>query len=368
MPLTIQARSRVGAAVSLGLILTGMNGCSGVPGQQPDATGSVGQGIEATFVALAGQGNSNTFTVIDSGFGYAALLAPEGSCGLTFISKHYGITAGHCVGGMAYGGGKPVYEAVTNTALTWSAVTNAGTVTGNWPGWTTGSPLTAAQGYNVTASVGILKYRCGTGGEDPSPTPNCTDPATMADSGMDIALIYDPWRTATSYVTVNTGDPSTVGTSIWFMWMHEVLGLPISGDPNTNPQWRYYGYYNRADEGNPTTYHDPYNFHYTNESSAQFLPLLSYAWPNGTNYTLTERFGAPTNGTWVDAPICHGTSGSGLYMSGTSTLIGPALQGNGADVTLCSMGNVAPGGTNTMFGNANITRVLETWVIGQGDR
>jgi hypothetical protein len=288
--------------------------------------------------------------------------------------------AAHCVGTSAANGNhyapSTLYPQEVDQILTPNlnllSVINASSVSGAWPNWSV-STLGAADGYIKTPMTCYVAYRCAQI-DGPNPIPNC-GPGTSfgAAAGSDIALMYCPGRTATSYVTVNTGNPTS--GSILVNWFHEVLDLdiaPNTGLPPHTPQanWFNYGFYDGTTAN---------NYHYTNSANSNALPLQSAAFPNnGANYKITGSVGTvgtSGSGSYTDAIACHGTSGSGVFMNGTTTLLGPALQnGDGSLWTnrLCAdafnAASTTPGQKNMNFGGAAVTRALESLSIIAADR
>jgi hypothetical protein len=58
-------------------------------------------------------------------------------------------------------------------------------------------------------------------------------------------------------------------------------------------------------------------------------------------------------------PACHGTSGSGVFRTNASALLGP-VQNPAGPAELCHRWDlVTPGNTYSSYGNAPITRALE---------
>jgi hypothetical protein len=321
--------------------------------------------IQAAYVAVQGQtgGFAKILTSLSSDI-YSVTRIPGGSCGVTFISKAYAITAAHCVGGVAnYNTFFEADRIMTTNLNTGTPLTQSESVSGTYPNWTVGHTLTGSDGYATTPWSCKIVYRCSASGD--LPTPNCTDAATSSINGKDIALIVCPNRPvggSTGFVTVNTGNPSSGGVVV--NWFHEVLNLQTSSSDSQHNvptgNWTHYG--NR--DANYLTS----NFHYNAEQSLKFLPLQSAQWPDGTNYSINSG-GLGTDVTWNDVPACHGMSGSGSFINGTSTLLGPVTFGGALGTQLCaSMTTLSHGGAYMAYGNAPTTRVLEALPQVQSDR
>jgi hypothetical protein len=350
------------------LLAAGAVGCgANAGGEPPDGKSLVAQvkeRLESAWTYVQGQSQGFGFAEILTSLSsnvYGVIRAPGGSCGVTFVSKHYAITASHCVAGLT---GSFEIDQILTTNLDIGALTSSESISGTFPNWVSGHRLTAADGYNQTAMTCTVKYRCDTS-YGPTPTPNCTTAPMNGANGRDIALVYCSGRTATSYVTVNAADPTSGNVVV--NWLHEVLNLPTSSsDPyHTSGNWVNYGCLN--DPNTPGCSTEANNFHYTNVMNAQFLPLQSLNWPGGGNYAINVN----SNGaTWSDVPACHGTSGSGVFINGTSTLLGPVLSpGSIVLGRLCAdMVNAQHGFRNLAYGNAPITRALEGASVVQADR
>lgn len=343
-------------------------------------TGQVHEGIQAAFTYVQGQTqglfqNAEILTTGSSDL-YGVMRVAAGNCGVTFISKHYAITASHCMEGLSgyYPNVSFEVDQVLTTSLNASVLPSSEALNGNFgvtttaPNWVSQHKLTIADGYNETKMQCGLFYRC----DGSSPAPNCTSAPASGASGKDIALIYCPTRAATSYVTVNTGDPAS--GSVLVNWFHEVLNTPTSdSDPyHLMGNWPNYGCKDAQTTGCMNSNVD--NFHYTNiltpNTYSQFLPLQSVTWPGGTKYSIVAN-GKLTDYTWTDVPGCHGTSGSGFFLNGTSTLLGPALSPGPKIATgrLCTdMFSVQIGGTNLSYGAVTYTRALEAVNVVQLDR
>jgi hypothetical protein len=159
-------------------------------------------------------------------------------------------------------------------------------------------------------------------------------------------------------LSVNTGDPTSGNVVV--NWFHEVLNLMTSSTDTThnNPtnNWTNYGSYNGTDS---------INFHYTDSDSVQYLPLQSINWPGGTDYKIVQH---QSTITWTDVPGCHGMSGSGSFLNGTSTLLGPVVNpGSGLGSRLCyEMLSATHGAQNGSYINAPNARLIEQYPTSSG--
>ena len=212
-------------------------------------------------------------------FGY--ILAENGgitgNCGMTFISKHYAITAAHCVAD--YPVPSWVYGArIKTTNLSVTAVNNRAAVSGTWPNWSSGPAMTSSHGYTGDGFACILTYKCEGSGF------NCPSEAY----GNDIALLLCDRPAPHGWVPVHSGDP--ISGEVTAFWYHEVLDLQRWPNDSSNNvpanNWNNYGDYSTS------------SYHYTNALGHQYLPIQSLTWSNGASYTIhqatsTLRMGTP---------------------------------------------------------------------------
>jgi len=310
-----------------------------------------------------------------------------GSCGVTFISPHFAVTAAHCVpkDKITIGGDAPTGFFVFNynaDALGLRILlgepglqqkfTDSTTVQGTFPNYTTKARLTGADGYTSSSwfPLCFARVRCSrTYGKD-----NC--PASLRDqgtadsagvkSGVDIALIECPYRTAGQpFTTVVTGD-EPAGMAVEAHWSHEVLNLARTPTENIGPagNWANYGAYNGSALEN--------NWHYRGLTQNQFLPLISKTFPNGTTYkTIGSPLFAGDTERRTDMFGCHGTSGSGVFPQNSDKLLGPVVNGlggwTGSNLCAPTSGHAA-GNEMTTFVRPRFTREIEKLSMVTNDR
>lgn len=349
--------------------------------------------VQAAFVDIVNE-TSSTYPVSMlrslSNDVFAALLWPGpsgttwgGNCGATFISPHYAITAAHCVDAsttdgignataFAYepSGGFTMKQIDTRTMATdgISAVAGAAQVAGTScngcaPSWTT-PQIPSGVGYNVTTMTCKLTYRCDSRYGSRTCAPISGD--------HDIALVHCPSRTSTNYVGVSSNDPTS--GDIFVRWFHEILNLMTTSLDNihTTPanNWWNYGLLNTTQTDHTNNKN---NYHYTNYANNQLLPLQFVQWPGGTKYKIVAHDTWDCDNldcTWTDVPGCHGTSGSGVFVNGTSGLLGPILAGaSGITGKLCfDMNTAQHGGTNMSYLDSRYTKMIESSNLVQNDR
>ena len=281
-----------------------------------------------------------------------------GSCGATFVSPHYAITAAHCVD--RYGSGGPLIAPMEDTielrqydtrSLDWFKAIETSVVDGNWPNWSRGTTLTTDDGYFVDYDTNCyVKLRCGAGYQ---PTANC--PAGVTG---DIALVYCPDRSASSTWVPVSPTSAAVNDQLEVLWVHELLFLP-TGDPGDERFDHYGNIIPDPAAGLNTTEN---NWHY--RTGHQLLPFRSASWQDFTPYKVVGHSGTRT---WTDAFGCHGTSGSGVFPVGTTLLLGPVITpGNaffvdGQNLMCADMDHVsvAPGDQVTAYTNQQQTLLVE---------
>jgi hypothetical protein len=310
--------------------------------------------------------------------GYLWAKAKDGnyfpSCGVTFISKHFAITAAHCVQGFGIDRNNTVDAGddlisvlqfdmrsfiTANGNNPWQAqarLFQQSQVTGTWPNYQRNSPMACGVGYCITMAdmQCRVKFRCAF----PTPADNGGD-CPIGVAGTDIAMLQCPNRPAT-YPYSHVAPTEALNAPIDIHWYHEMLNMPLYAADNVGPTggWDHYGHYD-------TTVSGPFgrlnNYHYS-QNRGQILPLISSQFPNGAHYKITSTGGSAS---WTDAFGCHGTSGSGVFQAGTTNFYGPVLTANTSATNgrLCiDPAQQTPGSQMLSFGLAAKTRVFETFV------
>lgn len=284
------------------------------------------------------------------------------SCGATFISNHYALTAGHCVDYEWDRYGILGAEVVDTTGLTSQDVLASSMVSGN--------NIATFQYANTSAQANLrshatfftcsVVYFCLPTNRQGCPDNNCRQqlcPAPVLDalysltpwtSGTfpagswwsDVALLYCSPPTGSS-TWLNAQEPSggINGQQIQRRWFHEVVNLPYTNN-DAGTRWSQYGGY-LAQTG---------DWHYSGRAAdGSVIGMFHDVWPivtasatySGTDWNFTSYY-VPRNLNidtghriqmysefYTDAPFCHGTSGSGVLTTGTSPyLIGVARATN----------------------------------------
>ncbi|MCP4675512.1 MAG: hypothetical protein GY854_08400 [Deltaproteobacteria bacterium] len=255
------------------------------------------------------------------------------TCGVTFVSPHYAITAAHCVNGDHCGGETLTVESYKISGLDTTAASQARQLytTGYnaWPKWIAQNRLTSADNYKVTTYTSCTVIaRCGDFGGEYDPGNYCRF-GNAGDFTADIALIRCADRSSSAtYMPVAQTEKER--EPICMHWPHEVVDGQEMFDDGT-PLWDHYTAYNGGtalDE----------NYHYLGpigmKSYKQLLPLSSRPWFNSPiRPRRTVKAVADSDGDymWTDLFGCHGSSGSGVMkmIERTHYLLGPIRTGNG---------------------------------------
>ena len=358
------------ACAILAFAAGGVTAC-GAAGEAPTINvGDVKQDVQAAFLGdFTSTGNDDVNVLLNSSDETANMVAPVtsggggGNCGVTFLSKHYAITAAHCVdatedsSSFQYypaGSGVPIQTIVT-TGLNALYVLAASAVTGtsSESTWTNPNPIPSGVGYSVTTQTCWVKYRC-----DSAYGARTCPPIT---GDVDVALMYCPSRTSSDYLHVHSTNP-VAGNNVVVEWYHEVENLMTNANDTTHttPAQNWVGY---GQNNAPKTT----NYHYGHENQNQFLPLQSSRWTTGALYKILV-VGDPLVST--DVPLCHGASGSAWILSGTSDVIGTTDTGEGiAAHDLCQdMAAGVPGHDNSSYVATQYARALEQSSTVLGDR
>ncbi|MCP4678814.1 MAG: hypothetical protein GY854_25670 [Deltaproteobacteria bacterium] len=290
------------------------------------------------------------------------------TCGVTFVTPHYAITAGHCISQDQVWSRRskiPVLE-VDVSQVSDDHLSAMQEVFGVFPGYTQ-MKLTAGDGYNVTRYDNcVMEMRCWAGQHYMCP---------FYKENADIALIHCPERASDAEFMPVSTNPASSGP-IEMYWYHEVLDLPAVQPDYADPlyyRWYYYARY----LGKNYRFE---NYHYFGRDNqgfgdprTQVLPLKSTTWNAEWDFEPRSRTGYDENYPtviWTDMYGCHGTSGSGVFerVNGNLELLGPMvipsrLQGNWSG-NLCADGNaISPGERILAYTKQEYTKAFANMAI-----
>jgi hypothetical protein len=206
------------------------------------------------------------------------------TCGATFISPSFALTAAHCVASDVSAPSVHLYRPRDGLVQYVAAAT---VLSGTWPNLSH-PQLTADNGYQFDSYDCEIAVRCD---DNWGPTLDC--PYNI--QGRDVAVLHCPEAPGTSYGFVDVAsEQPALGTELFMAWKHEVYDLTAS---SVAPQDLTQHYVQRI---SPET-----NLHYFGGDQNQLLPLRSRPWSSGEPRTMGSD-------GWTDLMGCHGTSGSGL--------------------------------------------------------
>jgi hypothetical protein len=279
---------------------------------------------------------------------------PHASCGATFVSNEYAVTAAHCVKHLATRNGKFTMEQIGASSVDPLEFSKYVTVSGDWNngGFYNLGPLMT--GYASSLHTGCyVSRRCGgtgNGGRDGCPIPETVDIALIRCPGRSWVWGYAQTSSALAAYGLPADVDNSMNVNTNVLWFHEVYSLPGRADGSQG--WLHYGKYDTSNPGD--------NWHY--QIKHQLLPLFSSKFPNGAQqHSIPRDIQVHPTTNSIDTPGCHGTSGSGVFVDGLNILLGPVVTvGSAASARasgqLCDVFDDAqPGQRNLNYIRAEVT-------------
>jgi hypothetical protein len=271
------------------------------------------------------------------------------TCGVTFISPSYAITAAHCVDASDVIQ-DPDTQPITvqmyrlDAGLDWLPAT---TLSGSFP-YFTHSTLTT--GYDVDRYTCRLVARCGTAW---GAQLNCNRPKG------DAALIQCDGKPGLKYGYVNVAALDPPGVVVKMPWKHEIYSVPegVVTDYWLHYTYAYYSGFQYKD-----------NFHYFGNEKNQLLPLISTLWDPSDPSSERHKgdYDATREVTFTDLLGCHGTSGSGILQKNTWgqwDLLGPVSWWEHIGEELCQrQTGILPGDRGLAYAALSHSQYLWTLV------
>ena len=305
---------------------------------------------KATGALYCDEYNNNTGKPIKTSDGNNVRV----TCGITFVSPRYAITAAHCVDDMSCGGDGRTFKVrhFDIGDVYWRSVEEAVQlkVDGNnaeaafEDGWQQNRYLNSDDGYEITfedskCEVVALCDKDGRYGRKNAQLCKVNGKEFV----KDIALVFCPNRPISEYLEVARDSDVKVGKEVEAHWYHELLDVPpaYSGDdckkiyrssPNSTEARQcpsVVGHYNIYIPGAKSN-----NYHYIGYPSireSQLFPLVTIPFKeNGKS--IKPKISDVSDNVTANVWGCHGMSGTGLLVkdsNGHRRLVGPTSTNTG---------------------------------------
>ncbi len=258
---------------------------------------------------------------VDSDAGGPALASNgtqvRATCGITFLSPSYAVTAAHCASEVDLDLDHLVVEMYRPTPAISQGYLSATVLSGSFPDFSHGL-MDAAQGYFVDRYPCKVVTRCG---EDFGAALNC-DP-DVNEQG-DVALLKCDNRPGDRYGFLDLASEDDPNAELFMPWKHEIYDVDLSN--TTSDSFNHYVLQTSQNLGDNYHYFG-LDIHGTEQN--QLLPLVPINFSDGSGHIKVDTSNAYNVVT--DLVGCHGTSGSGALQMGSTgfwQLLGPARYGD----------------------------------------
>lgn len=353
----------LGLSTSTMLVVAAIAGC-GVPLETP-AAGTT-QGVQSSYADAAVGTPDAAVRAYDILLADSAQLQTRATaashsynfgsgfwstCGMTFVSPHYAITAGHCTTWWFDTNSTMQLEQFDTTAVTPAVLAAKEQVTGATFANFAHPAFSASEGYKTS------KYLCDVVANCNYATGHCpTNVATAIANSMsppDVAIIRCAARPATA-AWVSAAQPSLLnGGYAEVRWFHEVLNMPTT--ESTDDRWTHYGATftdvpSIQSSWHRNTYHD-------------LMPLRSSSVTYGGTKYFYRTAGLVTASGYrrlqTDIPSCQGMSGSGLFPNSQSGTEGTSAYVMG--IASSAGGSIS---INDSAGRTRLCAAMDQWRPG----
>lgn len=240
----------------------------------------------------------------------------RGTCGITFVSPSYAVTAAHCVDGSKANLASYAIEMYRPHPSLEQAVPQTTTLVGSFPEYVHGY-LSEADGYFTESYRCELAARCSAsfGGWF-----NCAGDSVDLNEA-DLALLRCDALPGLKYGYVPVATDDSMGAPVFMPWKHEIYEAPLDILDDR------FQHYSRLTAVLKENYHY-FGVNAAGQPANQLQSLVSAPFADGTEH---RKLSTADAGVLTDLLGCHGSSGSGVLQAdvkGDFQLLGPAVLGN----------------------------------------